>query len=181
LRVIDVFPAFYAVGGVCCVLSPKYQRLGDIAANTVVIYTASEKIPDLELLFTGSYNSLRNHAHLAARSPAGYQAACRGNSPPEKSPRLINKKPLPTWPKVVKFETGPIRPPQTSQPSPPHSAHTSAASAFTTIRVRGWEFQRSDLDAQLEALILGEEVGKVFLDGWTSIEHAPGQIDIIAV
>jgi len=67
LRVVDLLPAFYAVGGICCALSPKYQRLGDFAANTVVIYTASEKIPDLNLLFSGTYNSLRNHAHLAAQ------------------------------------------------------------------------------------------------------------------
>ena len=67
LRVVDLLPAFYAVGGICCLLSPKYQRLGDIAANTVVIYTSPEKIPDLELLFSGTYNSLRNHAHLAAQ------------------------------------------------------------------------------------------------------------------
>jgi uncharacterized RDD family membrane protein YckC len=67
LRFIDLLPGFYAVGGICCALSPKYQRLGDIAANTVVIYTAQEKIPDLELLFSGTYNSLRNHAHLAAQ------------------------------------------------------------------------------------------------------------------
>jgi uncharacterized RDD family membrane protein YckC len=67
LRVVDLLPAFYAVGGICCLFSPKYQRLGDIAANTVVIYTAHEKIPDLELLFSGTYNSLRNHAHLAAQ------------------------------------------------------------------------------------------------------------------
>jgi len=67
LRVVDLLPAFYAVGGICCALSPKYQRLGDIAANTVVIYIAPEKIPDLELLFSGTYNSLRNHAHLAAQ------------------------------------------------------------------------------------------------------------------
>jgi uncharacterized RDD family membrane protein YckC len=67
LRVVDLLPALYAVGGLCCTLSPRYQRLGDIAANTVVIYTGSEKIPDLELLFSGSYNSLRNHAHLAAQ------------------------------------------------------------------------------------------------------------------
>ena len=66
LRVVDLLPAFYAVGGICCALSRKYQRLGDIAANTVVIYTAAEKIPDLELLFSGTYNSLRDHAHLAA-------------------------------------------------------------------------------------------------------------------
>jgi uncharacterized RDD family membrane protein YckC len=67
LRVVDLLPAFYAVGGICCALSRKYQRLGDIAANTVVIYIAPEKIPDLELLFSGTYNSLRNHAHLAAQ------------------------------------------------------------------------------------------------------------------
>src|SRR5580704_16947877 len=67
LRVVDLLPAFYAVGGLCCALSSKYQRLGDIAGNTVVIYTNSEKITDIELLFIGSYNSLRNHAHLAAQ------------------------------------------------------------------------------------------------------------------
>ncbi len=67
LRVVDLLPAFYAVGGICCALSAKYQRLGDFAANTVVIYATSEKIPDLELLFRGTYNSLRNHAHLAAQ------------------------------------------------------------------------------------------------------------------
>jgi uncharacterized RDD family membrane protein YckC len=67
LRVVDLLPAFYAVGGICCALSPKYQRVGDFAANTVVIYAAPEKIPDLELLFSGTYNSLRNHAHLAAQ------------------------------------------------------------------------------------------------------------------
>ena len=67
LRVVDLLPAFYAVGGICCALSRKFQRLGDIAANTVVIYIAPEKIPDLELLFSGTYNSLRNHAHLAAQ------------------------------------------------------------------------------------------------------------------
>jgi uncharacterized RDD family membrane protein YckC len=67
LRVVDLLPAFYTVGGICCALSPKYQRVGDFAANTVVIYIAPEKIPDLELLFSGTYNSLRNHAHLAAQ------------------------------------------------------------------------------------------------------------------
>jgi uncharacterized RDD family membrane protein YckC len=67
LRVVDLLPAFYAVGGISCAVSPKYQRLGDFAANTVVIYTASEKIPDLEMLFRGTYNSLRIHVHLAAQ------------------------------------------------------------------------------------------------------------------
>src|SRR5271165_4724565 len=38
LRLVDLLPAFYAVGGICCALSRKFQRLGDFAANTVVIH-----------------------------------------------------------------------------------------------------------------------------------------------
>jgi len=41
--------------------------LSFIAANTIVIYASPEKIPDLEPLFSSTYNSLRNHAHLAAQ------------------------------------------------------------------------------------------------------------------
>jgi uncharacterized RDD family membrane protein YckC len=67
LRLVDLLPAFYAVGGICCALSRKYQRLGDFAANTVVIHSAPEKIPDFELLFSGTFNSLRSHSHLAAQ------------------------------------------------------------------------------------------------------------------
>ena len=37
LRFVDSLPAFYFVGGLACWLSPKCQRLGDIAANTIVI------------------------------------------------------------------------------------------------------------------------------------------------
>src|SRR5260370_8847071 len=66
LRLVDLLPAFYDVGGICCALSRKFQRLGDFAANTVVIHAAPEKIPDLELLFSGTFNSLRSHTHLAA-------------------------------------------------------------------------------------------------------------------
>jgi uncharacterized RDD family membrane protein YckC len=67
LRLVDLLPAFYAVGGICCTWSRKFQRLGDFAANTVVIHAAPEKIPDLELFFSGTSNSLRSHPHLAAQ------------------------------------------------------------------------------------------------------------------
>jgi hypothetical protein len=67
LRIVDALPALYAVGGVSCLVSKKYQRIGDFAANTIVVYVASESIPNLELLFGGTYNSLRSHAHLAAQ------------------------------------------------------------------------------------------------------------------
>ena len=67
LRAIDMMPGLYTVGGIALLLSPRLQRLGDIAANTIVIRTNTETIPDLEPLLGGSYNSLRSHPHLAAR------------------------------------------------------------------------------------------------------------------
>ena len=67
LRFIDILPVCYAVGGTFCLLSPKYQRMGDFAASTVVVYTAPARIPDLEVLFGGAYNSLRKHVRLAAQ------------------------------------------------------------------------------------------------------------------
>ena len=67
LRTIDMLPGLYTVGGIVLLLSPKLQRLGDIAANTIVIRTNTETIPDLDPLLGGSYNSLRSYPHLAAR------------------------------------------------------------------------------------------------------------------
>jgi uncharacterized RDD family membrane protein YckC len=67
LRFIDILPVCYAIGGILCLLSQKYQRLGDYAAGTVVVYAASSPLPDLELLLSGAYNSLRMHVHLAAQ------------------------------------------------------------------------------------------------------------------
>jgi len=67
LRVVDLMPAFYMVGGIACLLSVRAQRLGDIAANTIVIRVPSLTQPDLDQLMAGKYNSLRNHPHLEAR------------------------------------------------------------------------------------------------------------------
>ena len=67
LRFVDVLPGFYFVGGVTCWLNPKCQRLGDLAANTVVIRNPRVTEPDLDQLFAGKYNSLRQYPHLAAR------------------------------------------------------------------------------------------------------------------
>jgi uncharacterized RDD family membrane protein YckC len=67
LRTVDMLPGLYTVGGIALLLSPKLQRLGDIAANTIVIRTNTESIPDLEPLLGSSYNSLRSYPHLAAR------------------------------------------------------------------------------------------------------------------
>ncbi|HEU6446958.1 MAG TPA: RDD family protein [Verrucomicrobiae bacterium] len=68
LRFVDMLPAFYFVGGIACWLSPKCQRLGDIAANTIVIRAPKISEPDLDqLLEAGKFNSLRQFPHLVAR------------------------------------------------------------------------------------------------------------------
>lgn len=67
LRFVDCLPFFYAVGGLVCWLSPKCQRLGDIAANTVVIRTPAVTEPDLDQIPAGKFNSLRSFPHLTAR------------------------------------------------------------------------------------------------------------------
>jgi hypothetical protein len=74
------------VGGLACLLSRRAQRLGDIAASTVVVRIPRHEEPDLDQLLAGKFNSLRNHPHLEARlrqrlSPAeariGLQALLR--------------------------------------------------------------------------------------------------------
>jgi len=67
LRFVDALPVFYFVGGVTCWLNSKCQRLGDLAANTVVIRHPRLAEPDLDQLLAGKFNSLREHPHLAAR------------------------------------------------------------------------------------------------------------------
>jgi uncharacterized RDD family membrane protein YckC len=67
LRFVDSLPAFYFVGGVTSWMNSKCQRLGDIAANTVVIRHPRVDEPDLDQVLAGKFNSLRQFPHLAAR------------------------------------------------------------------------------------------------------------------
>jgi len=67
LRFVDLMPVCYFVGGVVCWFSGKGQRLGDIAANTIVIRQPRLATPDLDQLLAHKYNSLQLHPHLAAR------------------------------------------------------------------------------------------------------------------
>lgn len=67
LRFVDCLPLFYFVGGLVCWISPKCQRLGDLAANTIVIRYPRLAEPDLDQLLTGKFNSLRHYPHLTAR------------------------------------------------------------------------------------------------------------------
>jgi uncharacterized RDD family membrane protein YckC len=67
LRVVDLLPGLYVVGGLATLFSRKAQRLGDLAANTVVIRIPRLLEPDLEQLGVDKYNSLRSQPHLCAR------------------------------------------------------------------------------------------------------------------
>lgn len=82
LRFVDSLPALYFLGGTACLLSRHSQRLGDIAAGTVVIRIPRWEPPDTSALPAVKYNSFRNHPHLEARlrqriGPAEASAAVR--------------------------------------------------------------------------------------------------------
>lgn len=67
MRFIDGLPALYLIGGLVCLGSRHRQRLGDLAAGTVVIRAPRLERPDLDQLLGGKYNSLVEIRHLAAR------------------------------------------------------------------------------------------------------------------
>ena len=67
LRFVDSLPLLYMVGGITSLLSRHAQRLGDIAANTIVVWNPKITEPDLDQLLGGKYNSLRDYPHLGAR------------------------------------------------------------------------------------------------------------------
>ncbi len=67
LRFVDSLPALYLVGGLVCLFNRRAQRLGDFAANTIVIWNPHISEPDLNQLLEGKYNSFREYPHLEAR------------------------------------------------------------------------------------------------------------------
>ena len=67
LRCIDILPGCYAVGGAVCFLNRRSQRLGDLAAGTVVLRSVHTTPPDVASLLSGKYNSFRATPHLEAR------------------------------------------------------------------------------------------------------------------
>jgi uncharacterized RDD family membrane protein YckC len=67
LRFIDSLPALYLVGGLVCLFNNRAQRLGDFAANTIVVWSPHVSEPDLNQLLADKYNSFREYPHLEAR------------------------------------------------------------------------------------------------------------------
>jgi len=82
LRFVDSLPALYLVGGAACLINRRAQRLGDFAANTIVVWNPRVDEPNLDQLLGGKFNSFRHYPHLEARlrqhvSPAEAQIALR--------------------------------------------------------------------------------------------------------
>jgi uncharacterized RDD family membrane protein YckC len=82
LRLVDALPLLYLVGGITCFFSRNGQRLGDLAANTIVVShqkavashrnvrEANWAAPNLDLIASATdvkYNSLQAYPHMAAR------------------------------------------------------------------------------------------------------------------
>jgi uncharacterized RDD family membrane protein YckC len=67
LRFVDSLPLLYLIGGATAMLNARYQRLGDMAANTVVAREPVWEEPDIEELAPAKYNSLAAYPNLAAR------------------------------------------------------------------------------------------------------------------
>jgi uncharacterized RDD family membrane protein YckC len=67
LRFVDSLPAIYLVGGIASLLNRRGQRLGDFAANTIVVRNPKIADPDLDQLMAGKFNSFRRYPHLEAR------------------------------------------------------------------------------------------------------------------
>ena len=67
LRFVDNLPIFYMVGGLACLISSRAQRLGDLAANTIVVWTPAISEPNLDHVLSDKYNSFHEYPHLEAR------------------------------------------------------------------------------------------------------------------
>jgi len=67
LRFVDALPAFYLVGGLAALVSARSQRLGDLAAGTLVVWEPREAVPNYAALQSDKYNSLRKQAAVVAR------------------------------------------------------------------------------------------------------------------
>ncbi|MCK5920790.1 MAG: RDD family protein, partial [Methylococcales bacterium] len=67
-RNLDILPSmFYLIGGVSCLFTKRCQRIGDIAAGTLVIRESEVEKPAINELISSSENSFSSHPHLEAR------------------------------------------------------------------------------------------------------------------
>lgn len=66
LRFVDSLPVLYFLGGFCAIVSPRSQRLGDLAAGTVVVRIPESRPPVLSEVMDAVYNSFRDYPRQEA-------------------------------------------------------------------------------------------------------------------
>ncbi len=67
-RTLDMLPSmFYLLGGLACGVTKRCQRLGDIAAGTLVVRETEVEKPEINELITSIDNSFSTLPHLEAR------------------------------------------------------------------------------------------------------------------
>lgn len=67
VRLADMLPLLYLAGGTACAISRRSQRLGDLAAGTVVVRPPKVPAPEAVRAVAGPFNSFRRYPHLEAR------------------------------------------------------------------------------------------------------------------
>jgi uncharacterized RDD family membrane protein YckC len=67
VRTVDLFPAVGLLGGLIMLCNRRLQRLGDLAAGTIVVRTSHSAPPNVDALVRGRYNSFLAHQVLCAR------------------------------------------------------------------------------------------------------------------
>lgn len=65
-RVVDSLPLLYALGGIVALCNRKFQRIGDIAASTLVIRTEHAASPAIPRSLYVKFNSFRKYPHIEA-------------------------------------------------------------------------------------------------------------------
>ncbi len=67
-RLLDMMPStFYLLGGISCLITKRCQRIGDIAAGTLVIREVEVATPAIEEFDRAEKNSFATMPHLEAR------------------------------------------------------------------------------------------------------------------
>ena len=67
IRMVDLFPALGLIGGIAMLCNGRLQRLGDLAAGTMVVSSRRFPAPNIDGLVRSRYNSLLQHQVLCAR------------------------------------------------------------------------------------------------------------------
>lgn len=145
LRLVDVLPGVYAVGGLCIVLSARNQRLGDLAAGTLVV---------------------RERRGLAATE--GTDASTRGAAAPTRAAGGATPTPAgagaPSGVAGARSAVAEAPSPVTGTPAPAPSAHASleprwdvsAVGADELALARGFLERRESLTAPARAHLAAE-------------------------